>query len=80
VKKQKCIKSVCQKVWLFDVEINEDGLKAGLACYLAGCDSSVEIEMDGKNARIGVSPKAVSSQIPLRVLNARLPLLVKSNS
>ncbi len=79
MRRQKLIKSTCEKVWLFDVETNEDCLKAGLACYLAGCDLSVEIDINGKKEKIGVSPKAVASQIPLRILNARLPVLAKSN-
>lgn len=76
MKKAKFLKSICEKAWLFDVEVREDDIKAGIACYLPDCDIDVVFEIDGKRCKASVSSQAVASHVPIRILNARLPLLV----
>ena len=80
MKKTKFLKSICEKAWLFDVEIREDEIRAGLACYLTDCDIDIAFEIGGKKCNASVSSRAVASHVPIRILNARLPLLVNADN
>ncbi len=71
----KVLKSACEKTWLFDTKRDDDFLVAGLACFAPGCNSEVEIEVDGQKRLVITPPKVVNSPLPLRMVNARLSLL-----
>ena len=71
----KLIKSTCEKVWLFDVQRDNLRIKAGLACFLTGCPSSVFFKFKNEELEVSVPFKAINSGMPIRILNARLSLL-----
>jgi hypothetical protein len=71
----KLIKSKCEKVWLFDVKKDDLWVKAGLACFLTGCSSSVFLSFKDQEIEVSVPFKAINSGMPVRILNARLSLL-----
>jgi hypothetical protein len=62
-------------VWLFDVQKDDLWIKAGLACFLAGCPSSVVLQFKGKDIEASLPFKAINNGMPVRILNARLSLL-----
>jgi hypothetical protein len=70
----KLVKSECEKVWLFDVTKDDLSVKAGLACFLADCPSSVVLDFGKEKIETFLPFKAISSAVPMRILNARLPL------
>lgn len=70
----KLLKSVCGKAWLFDAQIQNGFVVAGLACFLAGCDAIIRIEHKGREMRILAPLKAIDSVVPVRVANARLAM------
>jgi hypothetical protein len=71
----KVLKSFCEKAWLFDARQDEDFLTAGFACFVPGCDSEVEMEVNGQKRAMMIPAKAINSPLPLRMVNARLSLL-----
>jgi hypothetical protein len=75
MKRQKVLKSSCAKAWLFDVAEEEDFLLAGFACYVPGCASETEVEINGTKRMVMTPSRAVNSPMPLRIANARLSLL-----
>jgi len=68
---EKVLVSDCEKAWFFNSETRGRFLEAGMACFLPGCQ--VEIMCKGK--KVAVPGKVVTSSMPTRILNARLPLL-----
>jgi len=36
----KTLKSRCEKIWLFDAEVDDISIKAGLACFLLNAQRS----------------------------------------
>jgi hypothetical protein len=70
----KLVKSECEKVWLFDVTMDDLFVKAGLACFLADCSSSVLLDFGKEKIETSLPFKAIGSAMPMRILNARLPL------
>jgi len=70
----KVVKSKCANVWLFDVERGDLFIKAGLACFMRGCDSTATLTMENEEITVSLPFKAIGSVIPTRVVNARLPL------
>lgn len=68
----KTLTSVCQKVWLFDVSIEEASIKAGLACFLPQASSWTSFEHGSKKIEASLPLKAVNSGVPVRITNARL--------
>lgn len=71
----KLIKSKCERVWLFDIKKEDSSIKAGLACFLAGCPSSVSFQFKEGQIEASVPFRAINSGMPVRILNARLFLL-----
>jgi hypothetical protein len=71
----KLIKSNCERVWLFDIKKDESSVKAGLACFLAGCPSSVSFRFKEEEVEVSVPLRAINNGMPIRILNARLFLL-----
>jgi hypothetical protein len=70
----KLAKSKCEKIWLFDVSKDDLFVKAGLACFLSNCPSSIVISFGKEEIEVGVPFKAIGNGVPMRILNARLPL------
>lgn len=70
----KVVKSKCENVWLFDVEKGDSFVKAGLACFMRGCDSTTTLVMANEEITVSLPFRAIGSAIPTRVVNARLPL------
>lgn len=70
----KLIKSECERVWLFDVKKDDLFIKAGLACFLANCPSSIVLEFNKETLEVSLPFKAIGNGVPMRILNARLPL------
>jgi len=68
----KILKSTCEKVWLFDVEVDELSIKAGLACFLSQCPAFAKFLCKGKEIEACLPLKAINSGVPLRIVNARL--------
>jgi hypothetical protein len=68
----KLLKSNCGKVWLFDVEVDEISIRAGLACFLTECPSFALFSYKGKDIEACLPLKAINSGVPLRISNARL--------
>jgi hypothetical protein len=75
----KLVKSKCEKAWLFNTAKRSDEIIAGLACFLPGCEESVQVEMGGKEWHAMVPAKAVNSPVPVKVTNARLSLLISAS-
>ena len=71
----KVVKSVCEKAWLFDVREDDDFLLAGLACFVPGCESEVEVNLKNGRRAMMTPVKAINSLLPMRIVNARLSLL-----
>jgi len=71
----KLIKSKCERVWLFDIKKEDSSVKAGLACFLAGCPSSVSFRFKEEEVEVSVPFRAINNGMPIRILNARLFLL-----
>lgn len=70
----KLVKSKCEKIWLFDASKDDLFVKAGLACFLSNCPSSIVIDFGKEEIEVGVPFKAIGNGAPMRILNARLPL------
>jgi hypothetical protein len=68
----KILKSSCEKVWLFDAEVDDISVRAGLACFLSQCSSSVSFVYKGKKIEACLPLRAINSGVPLRITNARL--------
>lgn len=71
----RLIKSKCEKVWLFDVSKDDIFIRAGLACFLSNCASSATFVFSDGEVEASLPFKAIGSSMPIRILNARLPLL-----
>jgi len=71
----KLLKSTCGKVWLFDCAVETDCLTAGLACFLPECPTVCTLQTKTKVLSIELSPRAIGKPVPVRIINARLPLL-----
>lgn len=70
----KLVKSKCEKVWLFDTSKDDLFVKAGLACFLSDCPSSIVLNFDKEEIEVSLPFKAIGNGVPMRILNARLPL------
>jgi hypothetical protein len=68
----KILKSKCEKIWLFDVEIDDISIKAGLACFLSQCSAFALFPFQGKEIEACLPLSAINSGVPLRITNARL--------
>lgn len=68
----KILKSKCKKIWLFDVEIDDISIKAGLACFLSQCPAFASFEYKKEEIEACLPLKAINSGVPLRIANARL--------
>jgi hypothetical protein len=75
----KLVKSKCEKAWLFNTAKRSDEIIAGLACFLPGCEESVELEIAGRSWYAMVPSRAVNSPVPMKVTNARLSLLISAS-
>lgn len=74
----KLLISQCEKAWLFNVRINENHCKAGLACFLPGCNNEITFNVNDKAQKMQTPVKAAFSHVPKRIINARLFLLSAS--
>ena len=70
----KLVKSKCEKVWLFDVNKDDLFVKAGLACFLVNCPSSIVLNFGKEELEVALPFNAIGNGVPMRILNARLPL------
>ena len=70
----KLLKSTCEKVWLFDCQIKEDYIEAGLACFLPHGPSHATFMVKDKTYKAQLSSKAVDKPGAVSIINARLPL------
>ena len=70
----KLLKSKCEKIWLFDASKDDLFIKAGLACFLVNCPSSAVFVFNGEEIEASLPFKAIANGMPVRILNARLPL------
>jgi hypothetical protein len=70
----KLLKSTCEKIWLFDCQIKEDRIEAGLACFLPHSPSHGIFVTKGKEYKAQLSSRAVDKPSAVRIINARLPL------
>jgi len=70
----KLLKSSCEKAWLFDAQVQNGFVVAGLACFLSDCDAIIELVHKGRIIKALVPLKAVDSVVPVRVANARLAM------
>jgi len=70
----KLLKSTCEKVWLFDCQIKEDHVEAGLACFLLGSPSYCTFMMKDKAYQVQLPSRAVDKPGAVSIINARLPL------
>jgi len=68
----KVLKSSCGKVWLFDAEVDDISIKAGLACFLSQCPAFATFAYKNKEIEACLPLKAINSGVPLRIANARL--------
>lgn len=68
----KILKSHCEKVWLFDVEVDDISIKAGLACFLSQCPAFVSFAYKDNKIEACLPLRAINSGVPLRITNARL--------
>jgi hypothetical protein len=71
----KLLKSTCEKAWLFDCIIEDDCIKAGLACFVPLASSPVVFVNGEKHYSVSLPSKAVDQPGAIRIANARLPLL-----
>lgn len=68
----KVLKSSCEKIWLFDAEVDDISIKAGLACFLSQCPAFAAFVYKDKKIEACLPLKAINSGVPLRIANARL--------
>ena len=68
----KVLKSSCEKIWLFDAEVDDISIKAGLACFLSQCPAFAVFIYKDKKIEACLPLKAINSGVPLRIANARL--------
>lgn len=68
----KVLTSGCGKVWLFDVEIDDVSIKAGLACFLSQSPPFASFSYKGKEIEACLPLKAMNNGVPVRIANARL--------
>lgn len=68
----KTLKSCCGNIWLFDVEIDDISIRAGLACFLTSCPATAQFVLNGSNVKVGLPLQAIDNVVPMRVANARL--------
>jgi hypothetical protein len=68
----KILKSSCEKIWLFDVEVDDISIKAGLACFLSQCPPFALFPYRKKEIEACLPLRAINSGVPLRIANARL--------
>jgi len=68
----KVLKSKCEKIWLFDAEVDDISIKAGLACCLSQCPAFVLFSYKGKELEACLPLKAINSGVPVRIANVRL--------
>jgi len=68
----KVLKSRCEKIWLFDAEVDDISIRAGLACFLSQCPAFATFAYKGKEIEACLPLKAINSGVPLRIANARL--------
>lgn len=68
----KILTSTCGKIWLFDVNLDDTSIKAGLACFLSQCPSSASFLLKGSEINAYLPLKAINSGVPVRIANARL--------
>jgi hypothetical protein len=71
----KFLKSSCQKAWLFDIKQEANVLRAGFACFLAGCESEISFLIKEQEVVALVPSKAANTVLATRIINARLPIL-----
>lgn len=70
----RLLKSNCGKAWLFDCQISDGWIEAGLACFLPFTPSTLVFSRKGKSYVASISPRAVEKPGAVRIANARLPL------
>lgn len=71
----KLLTSDCKKVWLFNAEADKPFLKAGLACFMPGCESEVTFTVKDRQVKVSLPARVVNTTTSMRMLNARLSLL-----
>lgn len=70
--------SQCEKAWLFNPRIDKHHCKAGLACFLPGCNNEITFNVNNKKQKMQTPIKVAFSHVPKRIINARLFLLSTS--
>lgn len=73
----KLLTSTCGRAWFFNASLSKGTLKVGLACFLPGCQSVLQVENRGKIWRVEVPKRAINSVVPVKVSNARLSMLLE---
>jgi len=74
----KLVKSECGKAWLFDVAERDGWVTAGLACFLPACSEKIVLDIKGTHSEVFVPEKVIDSPVPVKVVNARLSLLIST--
>lgn len=73
--RKRVLSSICGRAWLFDVDIEEKRIKAGLACVLPGSGITVDFDVDESVLTAAIPRKAAHSPCATKIINARLALL-----
>ena len=73
--KKRFLGSTCGRAWLFDVDVEEKRIKAGLACVLPGSGITVDFEANGGVLPAAIPREAAHSPCATKIMNARLTLL-----
>ena len=68
----KVLKSKCEKIWLFDAEVDDISIRAGLACFLSQCPAFALFSYKDKEIEVCLPLKAINSGVPVRIANVRL--------
>lgn len=68
----KLLKSDCGRAWLFDAEVDDISIRAGLACFLSQAPAFAIFSYRDGQIEACLPLKAINSGVPLRIANARL--------
>jgi len=71
----KLLKSDCENAWLFDCQLDDGKIKAGMACFMPFSPSKLSFTIKGKSYSAIAPLKACDQPGAVRIVNARLPLL-----
>lgn len=72
----KLVKSKCEKAWFFNATKRKEEFTAGMACFMPNCERQVAVELNGFSYLLEVPSRAIQSNVPIKIINARLPLLI----